>query len=440
MTQPTPVDTGSPLVAHPRHKLRAAHRPLRASLPMPMGLRLSLFALRSSLLSLLLCTSLLALAGCATSPRIREPMRAVWVTRGDYRAPEDVTRIMDNCAALGFNTVLFQVRGNGTAFYKSSFEPWADELGGQDPGWDPLALAIEEAHARQLDLHAWVNVMPAWRGTKPPANPEQLYNKRPQWFWYDQNGERQALSDFYVSLNPCRDDVRLYLVGVFEELARNYSIDGLHLDYIRFPNEPPATPRGSGLDYPYDDETLRAYRLATGKAPQDDKEAWNQWRTQQVTQLVAEIHAMLRRTRPQAPLSAAAGSVRERARAHFQDARAWMDRGIIDVLFLMNYTDDPDEFGRRIDPWLEGEAKAVVVPGAWFGRHPGKTPEDAAAAVRAQLATAVEKTGNLCLFSYGSLFSKGETMDTVGESGAAQTRATRRAVLSAYLRELAAGK
>ena len=438
MTQTTPVDTGSLLLRFPDPLPSASHHAPQAGGRTPRGIHVPLFAARCSLPSLFLCATVVLLGGCATGPRIREPMRAVWVTRGDYRAPEDVTRIMDNCAQLGFNTVLFQVRGNGTAFYKSSFEPWADELGGQDPGWDPLALAIAEAHARQLDLHAWVNVMPAWRGTKPPTNPEQLYNKRPQWFWYDQNGQRQALSDFYVSLNPCREDVRLYLVGVFEEIARNYDIDGLHLDYIRFPNEPPATPRGSGLDYPYDDETLKAYRLATGKAPQDDKEAWNQWRTQQITRLVAEIHAMLRRTRPQAPLSAAAGSVRERARAHFQDARAWVDQGVIDVLFLMNYTDDPEEFSRRIDPWLEGESKAVVVPGAWFGRHPGKSPEDAAAAVRTQLETAVEKTGNLCLFSYGALFARGETIDTIGETDAAKTRAARRAAIRACLGELAA--
>jgi uncharacterized lipoprotein YddW (UPF0748 family) len=390
--------------------------------------------------SLCLCAPVFCSTGCATTPALRDPIRAVWVTRGDYRTAEDVKQIMSNCAAAGFNTVLFQVRGNGTAFYPSSFEPWADELGGQAPGWDPLALAVTEAHALDLDLHAWVNVMPAWRGKTPPTNPEQLYNKRPQWFWYDQNGARQALCDFYVSLNPCREDVRLYLVGVFEEIAREYEIDGLHLDYIRFPNEPPATPRGSGLDYPYDAETLSAYRQATGKAPQDDKEAWNRWRTEQVTILVADIHAMLRRTRPTAALTAANGSVRERALTHFQDARAWVDQGVIDALFLMNYTDDPEEFSRRIDPWIAGDPNTAIVPGAWFGRHAGKPREDAVAAVRRQLELAVEKTGDLCVFSYGSMFARGEAFDATGESDAAKLRAIRREAVTACLKELAAAR
>ena len=153
---------------------------------------------------------------------------------------------------------------NGTAWYDSRFEPWADELGGSDPGYDPLKLACEEAHRCGLELHAWVNVMPAWRGKTPPKNPDQLYNAHPEWFWYDQHGNRQALCSFYVSLNPCLPEVRKYLVDVFYDLVSRYDVDGLHMDYIRFPNEPPATPKGSGLDYPYDAGTLALYRQDTG--------------------------------------------------------------------------------------------------------------------------------------------------------------------------------
>ena len=101
------------------------------------------------------------LAGCAgraplptaapPSPRGTE-VRSIWVTRMDYRTPGDVKSIIGNVASLGFNVVFFQVRGNGTVFYKSELEPWAWELTGEtpettgkDPGWDPLALAIAVA-------------------------------------------------------------------------------------------------------------------------------------------------------------------------------------------------------------------------------------------------------------------------------------------------------
>ncbi len=70
-----------------------------------------------------------------------QPIRAIWVTRWDYKSPADIARVMDNCKSAGFNTVLFQVRGAGTVFYPSRIEPWAEEFGGRDPGFDPLGVA-----------------------------------------------------------------------------------------------------------------------------------------------------------------------------------------------------------------------------------------------------------------------------------------------------------
>lgn len=393
----------------------------------------SLPVTRHLLLSLCLCASVVILSGCV---RPVEPIRAIWVTRFDYKSADDVTKIVDNCADAGFNTILFQVRGNGTAFYRSNLEPWADELGGTDPGFDPLELACQQAHARGVELHAYVNVMPAWRGTTPPTNPEQLYNKRPEWFWYDQHGNRQALSTFYVSLNPCRPEVREYIVAVFEDIASRYDIDGLHLDYIRFPNEPPAIPARSGLDYPRDEHTLALYQEATGQTPEADQEAWDRWRTEQVTKLVGEIHAMLRRVKPDAVLSASAGSVRANALRHYQDARQWMAEGVMDVVYLMNYTDDPAEFGARIDPWLAENPPVPLVPGLWFGRHRDRSPADAAAAVREQMNIAAEKTGSVCVFSYSGLFDSADEELTEQNARQREVRRVRREILIPALQEL----
>ncbi len=398
---------------------------------MPMSGSSRSRVIRHSLLAIGYSLFALLATGCATPATVRQPMRAIWVTRGDYRSADDVKDIVKNCADSGFNTILFQVRGNGTAFYKSSYEPWATELGGGDPGWDPLALAVTEAHARDVDLHAWVNVMPAWRGTKPPEDPNQLYIAKPEWFWYDQNGNRQKLSSFYVSLNPCLPEVREYLVNVFAEIATKYDIDGLHLDYIRFPNEPPAIPQGSGIDYPRDKRTLLLYQQATKKSPDDDREAWDAWRTEQVTQLVADIHAMVRRVRPSAVLTSAAGSVRKNALKHYQDAQSWIERGAIDAVILMNYTDDPDEFAKRNEPWLAVAGETPIIPGLWFGRQQGKSPEAAAAAVKEQIKRAVEQTGDFCVFSYASLFGPRD------ESKASDTHRVRQEMILPYIAELA---
>lgn len=378
---------------------------------------------------LLLVLTLAPLAGCATNkvvdyraPGLPEKVSAIWITRFDYKSPDDVKRIVNNCADAGFNTLVFQVRGHGTAHYRSEIEPWDDSLGGADPGWDPLQLAIDEAHARGVQVHAWVNAMPAWRGTKPPTNPNQLYNKHPEWFWYDQKGERQKLSSFYVSLNPCLPEVRQYVVGVCREIASRYAIDGLHLDYIRFPNEPPARPAGSGVDYPYDARTLGLYRAATGKGPDEDKAAWNDWRTEQVTAMVAEIRAMLRKTRPDAPLTASVGSVRKNALTHFQDAEAWLRRDLVHAVILMNYTASAEEFAKRLEPWqaLRKEVSGRVIPGLSIGSHlRNKQADEVARDAGAQIETARSLTGDFCVFAYTYLYDSNDA--ELGSQGAAQS-------------------
>jgi uncharacterized lipoprotein YddW (UPF0748 family) len=293
------------------------------------------------------------------------PQRAIWVTRFDYRTPDDVRRIFENCASAGFDTVLFQVRGNATAFYRSRLEPWAEQFGFKDPGFDPLALAVEEARRRGLRLHAWVNVMPVWWGTKPPADPRQLWNAHPEWAWYDQHGKRQAFSErFYVSLNPCLPEVREHLVAVVREIARGYAVDGIHLDYIRYPKEPPATPKGSDSDWTRDARTVERFRSATGKDPARDRAAWDAWRTEQVTQVVRALRAMLREERPGVQLSAAVGAEPERhVREYFQDARTWMREGLVDTVYPMNYASDLATFERRAALWRSPGGGARVVMG-----------------------------------------------------------------------------
>ena len=126
----------------------------------------------------------------------KEEIRALWVHRWNYKAPADIKAIMLNASRFNFNTILFQVRGKGTVFYKSSIEPWADEIGGTDPGWDPLITAITEAHKHNLKLHAWINVYPGWSGIDPPRNPNHIWNSHPDWFMIT------SLATFSITLKP----------------------------------------------------------------------------------------------------------------------------------------------------------------------------------------------------------------------------------------------
>ncbi|MGD2109781.1 MAG: family 10 glycosylhydrolase [Phycisphaerae bacterium] len=329
------------------------------------------------------------------------PIRAIWVTRWDYKSPSDIAVIMENCKAAGFNTVLFQVRGNGTAFYRSKIEPWADELGGRDPGFDPLKVACEEAHRRGLGLHAWVNVMPGWRGKKPPANPRQLYHAHPDWFWHDASGRREPLG-WYNSLNPCYPEVRSYIVAVLREIVTRYPVDGLHMDYIRFPNEWNSAygPTRRVPDYPRDPRTVELFRRATGHRPSSAPGLWSGWRTEQVNRLVRNVRSMVRKVRPQVALSAAVGASPDEAkREHFQDARRWINEGLLDLVFPMNYTSDTQAFTKTLSTWSDVRRRVPVVVGIMFDKRDGKT-------VIAQIRGSLRNTPHFAAFAYNSLFER----------------------------------
>ncbi len=408
--------------------------------------------LRRVIAPAIVLTSALVLVGCqartgtaVSRPRDGGSVRAIWVTRWDYKSAADIARIMDNCRGAGFNTVLFQVRGNGTVFYRSKMEPWADELGGRDPGFDPLAVACREARRRGLSLHAWVNVMPGWRGDKPPRNPRQLYRARPEWFLRDESGRRQPLG-WYNSLNPSYPDVRKYLVKLCREIVEHYPIDGLHLDYIRFPNEWHASylPRRRVPDYPRDPRTLALFRRATGQTPQSAPRQWDAWRTEQVTRVVRDIRSMMRSARPGLNLSAAVGaSPKEAKRRHFQDSRRWLAEGLLDAVYPMNYAGDMSNFAKRLSEWSALRLRVPVVMGVMFDKR------DASIVIE-QLNRIRRHSPHFAAFAYNSLFERG--VRPAGEPRAlaraasqrtsglkpADRRAALRKRLIPYLRSLAA--
>ncbi|UCG15800.1 MAG: family 10 glycosylhydrolase [Phycisphaerales bacterium] len=376
--------------------------------------------------------------GCQAPLKRPDRIRGIWVTRMDYKTESDIVQIMENCKSLGLNTVIFQIRGNGTVFYPSKIEPWAEQFNFTDPSFDPLKVAIREAHKRGLLLEAYVNVMPAWRGPDEPANRKQLYHTHPEWFWYDKDGKRQPLvhqvgdrrQGWYVSLNPCLPEVREYLVEVFHEIVSRYDVDALHLDYIRFPNER-VVPGEKIPDYPRDARTLALYKADTGLAPDDNPERWMEWRADQVTRLVRDIHAMVKRTRPRAVVTAAVGANPERSKkAHFRDSRRWAQEGLLDVAYPMNYTADPEEFRKGIENWADAPPDVAVAQGIGVWRL--NTREALLGHVRA----AEDAAGHFCLFAYSSFF---ETADDPPE-GPSEERTRLRAMRVAALREHLASK
>jgi len=307
--------------------------------------------------------------------RSRTPVsvqKAIWITRWDYLTRQDVEQCIANVARAGFDTVLFQVRGNGTVFYRSQLEPWAEEFDHQDPGFDPLQIACQEAARHQLAIHAWVNAVPGWRGDKPPpaTDPAQHWNANPDWFLHDANQQRQPLQpSYYVALNPCLPEVRSHVARICAEIVENYPVDGIHLDYIRFLES------GIETDYPRDPQSLALFRADTGlQQPEDDLDSWDRWRRDQVSRMVEEIRDLTRQVDETALLTAAVYRTPEIAYHRVrQDWPRWLRMGWIDAVFPMQYDREVARFEARVAECLHQARGYPVLMG--LGTYLHEDPE-----------------------------------------------------------------
>ena len=153
---------------------------------------------------------LISLLLTGAAPAHLPEVRAIWVTRFDYKKPADVEAIVANCARAGFTDIFFQIRGNGTVSYPSRVEPLAFELTsenaattGRNPGWDPLKIAADSAKKQGIRLHAYMNVLPGWRGTQdPPRSAGQSWTAHPEWFMVDSLGQRMRPTSGYFTSCP----------------------------------------------------------------------------------------------------------------------------------------------------------------------------------------------------------------------------------------------
>lgn len=287
-------------------------------------------------------------------PAMLEEGRALWVNRWDYGSAATIRQVMENAARAHFNVVYFQVRGPWDARYRSELDPCSprlcDRLGGV-PTWDPLEVAVREAHARGLQLHAWVNGLSGWESNNgstcavlrpsAPGQPNHVLVDHPEWAMHTRGGRpmRCPNGEEYVYLSPAHAGVRTHLARVAADIVRRYDVDGIHLDRIRYP----------GADYGWDAAALAQF----GKDPAADPQGWARFRRELVSRMVRETHDSIHAVR-KVPLSAAVWPIYDRTRLgwarsssgvgqFFQDTWEWARGGYLDVAVPMTYFYVADE-------------------------------------------------------------------------------------------------
>lgn len=291
--------------------------------------------------------------------------RAVWVTTlggldwpktkastpaARERQQAEFIALLDQLQAIHINTIFLQTRVRGSVIYPSAIEPWDVALTGQygkDPGYDPLRFAIEECHRRGMELHAWVVTIPAYKVSLVRQMGAKGVTKTHAQLC------RRHLDTYY--LDPGLPGTADYLAAICQEITERYDIDGLHFDYIRYPENASSFP---------DADTYRKYGKGQNKA---------QWRRDNVTRIVRQIHARVKALKPWVKMSCSpVGKFRDGTRysskgwncydAVYQDAQGWLREGIQDALYPMMYFQGDHFFPFAAD-WKEQDAGRFVAPG-----------------------------------------------------------------------------
>jgi uncharacterized lipoprotein YddW (UPF0748 family) len=321
-------------------------------------------------------------------PFAQAEIRAVWLDRGtivEARSAEGLRQIFDQLAAVGINTVFLETVNAGYPIYPSRVAPQQNPLIGP---WDPLATAVDLAHERGMSLHAWVWVFAAGnqRHNRIVNLPEDylgpILTGNPDWSGYDNRGNPIPAGQDKPFLDPANPEVRSYLTQLMSEIVTEYDVDGLQLDYIRYPFQDPSANR----TYGYGQVARWRFRGMTGVDPVDlsprldanlsrhDQnqqrflwERWTEFRIQQINSFVESLSQTLRRQRPDLILSAAvfAKPEHERLQKIQQDWGTWARNGYIDWVVLMSYAEDTSRFEQLVTPWLVEEdfGNALVIPG-----------------------------------------------------------------------------
>jgi uncharacterized lipoprotein YddW (UPF0748 family) len=357
-------------------------------------------------------------------------IRGLWVLRTSLSSPAAVRRIVDDAASNGFNTLLVQVRGRGDAFYHGGPEPLAEALRVSGPRFDPLDELLALAKPRGLAVHAWINTNFVASAHTLPTDPAHVAVRHPEWLMVPRalarelrdlppsrpafvqrlaawtREQRGRLEGLYTS--PVHPEVTEHVARLVATLARNYVLDGVHLDYVRYPSD----------EFDYSAGTLAAFR-ATVLPDLTDAERevvehhyrdnpfayadryplrWAGFRRTCLTAQVMRVRTMLKAVAPDLVLSAAVvGDADEALSRRLQDWALWLDAQLLDAVCPMLYTTDAVEFRERLSSLAGGVQRRRV----WVGIGSYRlTPQQTVLNIASARAA---RTGGVVLFSYDSL-------------------------------------
>ncbi len=384
-----------------------------------------------------------ATAGFGTTTPPGGQFRAYWVDAfGDdlFDAPR-IDAIVAATKAAHLNAIVVQAVRRGDCFCNRASVPRTDQAGVAPFPFDPLQTLIDKAHAQGIEVHAWVIAIAIWRTGSAPASPSHVFNLHgpsasgsANWLMSRDDGVMQSNTDWMV--DPGHPDAAQWIVDTATSIVRNYAVDGINLDRIRYPDG------NSQVGVPtwgYNPVAVARFQEATGRTdrPAASDPQWAQWRRDQVTGIVRKVYIESFAIRPSVRVSAdtitygngpqtQGGWENTRAYAEqLQDWDAWMREGILDLNIPMNYKRDqtsPSDQRRMYQEWSD------FAKDQQYGRQSvvGSAPylNDVAATVRqVRTAVALSSAGNYSAGWVGYSYRTPDSLTDAGTRSGAASRA-----------------
>ncbi len=348
-------------------------------------------------------------------------LRGVWVATwgSGMLSPEECDRLVDTARRANLNAIFPEIRKVGDAYYLNGIEPRASNIAGPED-WDPLQYLIDKCHdtsdgKQRIEVHAWLVTMRLWRRNLGDPPPGHLFHEHPETMMLNAAGEDNAEGTMFA--DPGHPITQDWTARVFRDVAARYDIDGIHHDYVRYPEYE--------TDWGHNAVSLARFRARTGfeGAPAADDPMWNAWRRRQVMDVVRRVTAEVMEANPDCVVSAATlnwslemdawqwhkSSPLLKAQ---QDWPRFMEEGYLDMNVLMNYTqatEQPLRFGDWTDLAIRRRSDRHAVIGPSIGRNSLEQNI-------AQIREAMDKGADgINIWSYGSLMRRGEANEELIE-------------------------
>lgn len=328
------------------------------------------------------------------SPKKGE-FRGVWIRLND-KTPEQLKNTIKRMADAGINAILPETVYNGYSIY-----PNAHQLMPQLPqfeGWDPMAVMIEECKKYNIKVIPWCEMFFIGGKNSPIAK------KKPEWLGKFRTGKTAAvLEPGFQYLCPSRPEVHKFLLEILDTLLTRYDLSEIQLDYIRYSLSEPWEKGACYCDF-CQKKVKKQNHFDIKKITPENKNEWKQWneyRINNITTFVAEVNDLVQKKHPNVDLSADVFPNPQISLTHkFQDWKSWVDKSMIDVVYIMTYSVDNktvhDDSKSMIDILKGSSSEGVVGLGPYMGFQPDVLLE------QIEIARSYGAKG-VCLFSFNAL-------------------------------------